>query len=58
MNSARKAKLRIKHSRPRNPLVAPAMSRLAGKHRQSASAKRNAQKKELQRTLHDSHSQN
>jgi hypothetical protein len=57
MNSARKTKLRIKHSKPRNPLVAPIMRRLAGQHRKSASAKRNAQKKALRRMLHDSHSQ-
>jgi hypothetical protein len=57
MNSARKTKRRIKHSKPRNPLVAPVMRRLAGKHRKSASGKRHVQRTELQKMLDDSRSQ-
>jgi hypothetical protein len=47
MNSARKTKLRIKHHKPRNPLVAPVMQRKAGSHRKSGKALRQAQKAQL-----------
>jgi hypothetical protein len=44
VNSARKIKLRLKASKPRNPLVAPAALRKAGTHRKSTAAERRADK--------------
>lgn len=53
MTSARKHKLRLQAARPRNPLVAPASQRKAGAHRKSSSAKRQAQKRLLRRSLRE-----
>ena len=39
--------------KPRNPLVAPAMKRVAGTHRKSASATRAAERLALQRAIDD-----
>lgn len=44
MNSARKTKLRIKHHKPRNPLVAPVMQLKAGSHRKPHKALRHTVK--------------
>lgn len=51
MNSARKIKVRIKQTRPRNPLVAPALLRKAGAHKKTAKSERQAGKRKLQREL-------
>jgi hypothetical protein len=51
MSSARKFKLKLAASKPRNPLVAPAAQRKAGAHRKSASALRQAEKAALQKEL-------
>lgn len=51
MNSARKIKLRLTQPRPRNPLVAAAAQRKAGKHRQAASGKRHAERMQLRDQL-------
>ena len=51
MSSARKFKLKLAASKPRNPLVAPAAQRKAGSHRKSASAVRQAEKAALRNTL-------
>ncbi len=46
-----KMTFRIAPSKPRNPLVAPAMMRAAGAHRKSEGAARLAEKQALQREL-------
>jgi hypothetical protein len=51
MNSARKIKLRIAASKPRNPLVGPAARRKAGSHRKSGSAQRRADKVALNKQV-------
>jgi hypothetical protein len=51
MNSARKIKLRIAASKPRNPLVAAAAVRKAGSHRKSRSAQRRAEQMALKKQL-------
>ncbi|WP_186510725.1 hypothetical protein [Caenimonas sedimenti] len=51
MSSARKTKLRLAASKPRNPLVVPAAQRKAGEHRKSRSAERNADKMQLKKQL-------
>jgi hypothetical protein len=49
MNSARKIKLKLKAPKPRNPLVAAALQRLAGSHRKSQKALRAAEKLALRK---------
>ena len=49
MSSARKVKLKLTASKPRNPLVAPALQRKAGSHRKSQAATRRADKIELKK---------
>jgi hypothetical protein len=51
MNSARKIKLRLAQSKPRNPLVTAAAQRKAGSHRKSKSARRRAEKTALTKEL-------
>ncbi len=55
MTSARKIKVKLAQSKPRNPVVASlaksAGSGRAGKHQKSKSAERQAQKRALQRVL-------
>ena len=53
MNSARKIKLRLAATKPRNPLVPLAAQRKAGSHRKSKSAERQKQKLALRRELKD-----
>jgi hypothetical protein len=56
MSSARKTKikLKLKATRPRNPLVAPAAQRKAGSHRKSQAAIRRGEKMALKKQLHES----
>ena len=49
MSSARKFKLKLTASKPRNPVVAPALQRKAGSHRKSQAATRRADKIELKK---------
>jgi hypothetical protein len=51
MNSARKIKLRVAATKPRNPLVAQAAQRKAGSHRKSESSRRQADKQALKKEL-------
>lgn len=51
MNSARRIKLRLAATKPRNPLVAPAAQRKAGSHRKSGAAQRRAEKMALKKQL-------
>ena len=51
--SRQKATCRIAPVKPRNPLVAPAMKRVAGPHRKSTSAGRSADRAALQRVVID-----
>jgi hypothetical protein len=51
MNSARTIKLRTQAPKPRNPLVAPALQRKAGKHRKSNKAQRAILKQGLRKEL-------
>lgn len=55
MSSARKTKikLKLKATRPRNPLVVPAARRKAGSHRKSRSATRHADKRALDKQLRE-----
>jgi len=46
-----KMTFRVASIKPRNPLVAPAMKRVAGPHRKSTSATRAAERLALQRVL-------
>ncbi len=46
-----KMTFRIAPIKPRNPLVAPAMKRVAGPHRKSEGAARIAERQALQRAL-------
>ena len=46
-----KMTFRIAPTKPRNPLVAPAMKRAAGPHRKSSGALRVAEEQALRRTL-------
>ena len=49
MSSARKFKLKLTASKPRNPLVAPTLQRKAGSHRKSQAATRRADKMALKK---------
>jgi hypothetical protein len=51
MNSARKIKLRLAQTKPRNPLVAAAAQRKAGSHRKSGKSQRRAEKVTHQKSL-------
>lgn len=51
MNSARTLKLKLKRHKPRNPLVAPALQRRAGRHRPSHKSERQTQARALRREL-------
>lgn len=51
MTSARKRKLRIPAPKPRNPLVAPAQQRKAGRHRKSKASARQQAQRELRDSL-------
>lgn len=53
MPSLRKHKLRIPAPKLRNPLVAPAARRKAGKHRKSRSGERQQGKRELAKVLRE-----
>ncbi|WP_170954649.1 hypothetical protein [Polaromonas sp. AER18D-145] len=53
MSSARKTKIKLKATRPRNPLVVPAAKRKAGAHRKSRSATRHADKRALDKQLRE-----
>lgn len=46
-----KMTFRIAPAKPRNPLVAPAMKRVAGSHRKSRGAVRVAERQALQRAI-------
>ena len=46
-----KLTFRIAPPKPRNPLVAPALKRVAGAHRKAEGARRLADRQALQRTL-------
>lgn len=46
-----KLTFRMAAPKPRNPLVAPAMKRVAGPHRKSTGAARTAERVALRRTL-------
>jgi hypothetical protein len=48
-----KPTFRIAPVKPRNPLVAPAMKRVAGPHRKSESARRSAERAALRRAAVD-----
>lgn len=51
MSSARKFKLKLTATKPRNPLVAPALKRKAGSHRKSSAALRRDEKMALKKQL-------
>jgi hypothetical protein len=55
MPSVRKRKLALKLelSKPRNPLVVPALARKAGTHRRSTGAERRAARQALAKALRD-----
>lgn len=53
MNSARRIKLRLAATKPRNPLVSAAAQRKAGSHRKSRAAERQADKAQLRKQLKD-----
>lgn len=53
MTSARRIKLRVALARPRNPLVAPAAQRKAGRHRPSKSGQRQQEQARLRREIKD-----
>lgn len=53
MNSARRIRQRRQAPRPRNPLVAPAARRKAGRHGKSTAAQRRAGRMALQKNLRD-----
>lgn len=46
-----KLTFRVAAPKPRNPLVAPAIRRVAGPHRKSESARRTAERQALKRAL-------
>ena len=52
-HNTRQKPTRIAPIKPRNPLVAPAIKRVAGPHRKSASARRSAERIALQRAAAD-----
>ena len=54
MSSARKFKLKLTVNKPRNPLVAPALQRKAGSHRNSQAALRRDEKTALKKQLRES----
>ncbi|MDP1742771.1 MAG: hypothetical protein Q8M51_11025 [Polaromonas sp.] len=54
MSSARKFKLKLTASKPRNPLVAPAALRKAGSHRKPQAALRREEKMALKKLLSES----
>jgi hypothetical protein len=51
MNSARKIKLRLAATKPRNPLVVAAAQRKAGEHRKSKSGQRQQDKLALKKAM-------
>jgi hypothetical protein len=51
MNSPRRLKLRLKQNKPRNPYVAAALLRKAGRHRKSTRNERQQGRQELRRAL-------
>ncbi len=53
MSSARKFKLKLTASKPRNPLVAPALQRKAGSHQKPEAATRRAEKMALKKQLRE-----
>ena len=53
MSSARKFKLKLTATKPRNPLVAPAHKRQAGSHRKSQAAHRRDEKMALKKQLRE-----
>jgi len=53
MSSARKTKIKLKATRPRNPLVAPAAKRKAGSHRKPQAAVRRGEKMALVKQLRE-----
>jgi hypothetical protein len=53
MSSARKTKIKLKATRPRNPLVVPAAKRKAGSHRKPQAAVRRSEKMALERQLRE-----
>ena len=53
MSSARKFKLKLTASKPRNPLVAPALQRKAGSHRRSRAALRREEKMAVKKQLRE-----
>jgi hypothetical protein len=53
MSSARKFKLKLTASKPRNPLVAPALQRKAGSHRKPQAALRREEKMALKKQLRE-----
>ena len=53
MSSARKFKLKLTATKPRNPLVAPALQRKAGSHRKSSAALRCDEKIALKKQLRE-----
>jgi hypothetical protein len=50
-STRQKMTFRVPASRPRNPLVVPALQRVAGAHRKSSSAERAAKARELDQAL-------
>jgi hypothetical protein len=53
VNSARRIKLRLAATKPRNPLVGAAAQRKAGSHRKSRAAERQADQAQLRSQLKD-----
>lgn len=53
MSSAHKFKLKLTATKPRNPLVAPALSRKAGSHRKSSAALQRDKKMALEKQLRE-----
>jgi hypothetical protein len=53
MTPARKIKLRLAASKPRNPLVAPALQRKAGSHQKPPAAVRRAEKMALKKLMNE-----
>lgn len=53
MSSARKVKIKLKATKPRNPLVMHAAQRQAGSHRKPQAALRREEKMALKKQLRD-----
>ena len=53
LKTRQKMTFRVAPIKPRNPLVAPSLKRVAGPHRKSESARRVAEKQALERELKD-----